>query len=233
MLKHSDTSEIDLIFSKDFSRVFPGASVGILVLEDIEVLVESSGLDDSKKSIVLNLQSQFPDFHSLKAHPIIKAYSSYYKLFNKTYHVLGQLKSVIFENRPLPSSIPLVEAVFAAELKTFLLTAVHDLDLIKLPLEIGISTGDEIYTMLRGNQQQLKPGDMKISDREGVLSSILYGPDSRTRISSSTTNILITVYAPNGIPRIQILGHFDEIKKLIRTFAPQFKSPFQEIYPKD
>ena len=42
-------------------------------------------------------------------------------------------------------------------------------------------------------EQQMKPGDMMISDARGVISSIVYGPDQRTRITPETTRVLLTV----------------------------------------
>jgi len=40
---------------------------------------------------------------------------------------------------------------------------------------------------------------MFIADGQGVISSIVYGPDRRTRITLATRNAVFTVYAPAGI----------------------------------
>ena len=52
--------------------------------------------------------------------------------------------------------------------------------------ESGVSKGTESYTLLRGDEQILKAGDMMISDGMGVVSSIVYGPDQRTQITDAT-----------------------------------------------
>ncbi len=57
----------------------------------------------------------------------LPAYASYYRAFDKTYHVLGQLKSVAVKGKAIPSVAALVEAMFIAELHNGLLTAGHDL----------------------------------------------------------------------------------------------------------
>ena len=98
-----NTSGLEIKFSQDFSRTYPGASVGLLVLENVKAQYPVENLDDTKREIIIGLKKQFPDLKTLKDHPIIKAYTGYYKKFDKSYHVLGQLASVIFENRPLPS----------------------------------------------------------------------------------------------------------------------------------
>lgn len=224
---------LEIKISREFSLIYPRASVGVLVLENAGIQSHSVNLDGIKQEIVLGLQKKFPDALTLKVHPVIKAYSSYYKKFKKSYHVLGQIESTIFENRPLPSGSALVEAMFATELKNMLLTAIHDFDAIDIPLEIGISSGEEIYTTLRGNEQRLKPGDMITRDQKNVISSVIYGPDQRTCVKPSTKRVIVVVYAPNGIEREAISNHFEDIQHIIRTFSPKITTVLQDIYPKN
>ena len=228
---NNSESHIQIDFSQEFSKAYPGAAVGVLVLEDVMIQYEGSDFESTKHKIILGLQRQFPDQNSLKEHPVIQAYSRYYRKFDKSYHVLGQLRSVIFDNRPLPSVSPLVEAIFAAELKNMLLTAFHDLEKITLPLKIGISAGDEIYMTLAGEEKRMKPADMMVSDQTGVISSVIYGPDKRTSVSPSSSQIMIVVYAPVGIDHESIINHFIDIENLIRKFSPECKMTMRSILP--
>ena len=206
-------------------------AVGVLILENVMIQSGGSNLEIAKREIIIGLQKQFPDQNSLKEHPVIQAYSRYYKKFDKSYHVLGQLRSVIFENRPLPSVYPLVEAIFAAELKNMLLTAFHDLETISFPLKIGISAGEETYVTFAGDEKRLKPADMMVSDQTGVISSVIYGPDKRTCVTPLTSKILIVVYAPVGIDRESIISHFKDIENLIRKVSPDCKMAMRTVFP--
>jgi len=230
MMNYSETPFL-IEISQEFAKVYPGAYVGILVLEKVMLQSRSSNLETARNEIIRGLQKQFPDLDSLKAHPVIQAYTKYYRKFDKSYHVLGQLRSVIFENRPVPSASPLVEAIFAAELKNMFLTAFHDLETISFPLKIGISSGGETYLTLSGDEKRLKPTDMMVSDQTGVISSVIYGPDKRTRVTPSTSRILIVVYAPDGISRENIISHFTDIESLICSVTPECKRTFQSVFP--
>ena len=79
-----------------------------------------------------------------------------------------------------------------AEVKNLLLTAGHDLDSLRQPVTLDIASGEESYILMRGQPgrvpQATKAGDMQISDREGILSTIIYGPDQRTQIRETTRN---------------------------------------------
>lgn len=57
-------------------------------------------------------------------------------------------------------------------------------------------------------------------DAEGVISSVLYGPDHRTHILSETRQVLFAVYAPAGIQREQLIGHLRDIQENVRLFCP-------------
>jgi DNA/RNA-binding domain of Phe-tRNA-synthetase-like protein len=114
----------------------------------------------------------------------------------------------------------LVESMFMAEMKNLLLTAGHDLDTLSLPLVLDVSKGTERYTLMRGEEQILKPGDMMIRDQNGVISSIIYGPDQRTQVTADTRNAVFTVYAPAGIGEQAVQQHLVDIQEYILTFSP-------------
>lgn len=201
---------------------FPDAYVGILVVRSVSNPDQHSELEQRKAELEDQLRSQFSGQNraALSAHPILQAYSNYYKRFKKTYHVQLQLESIAWKGKSIPSMPALVESMFMAEMKSLLLTAGHDLDTLSLPLVLDVSTGIERYTLMRGEEQILKPGDMMISDQNGVISSIIYGPDWRTQITANTRNAVFTVYAPTGIGEQAVQQNLMDIQETILTFSP-------------
>src|SRR5262249_20960872 len=159
-----------------------------------------AALEARKAALAERLRARFAeqDRRAIEALPAIQAYNAYLKPFKKSYHVQLQLESVALKGKPLLAVAALVECMFMAELEDQLLTAGHDLDALVLPLRLDVARGDESYTLMRDAPQQLKAGDMFIADREGIISSIVYGPDRRTRITPGTRNVIFTVYAPAG-----------------------------------
>jgi len=205
-----------------FSQIYPKAHAGLLVMRGVENPAQHEGLEERKRNLELELRMRFAGKTPQEidgTHPFSN-YSAYYRKFDKTYHVAGQLKSVVFKDKPIPSVAALVEAMFIAELKNGLLTAGHDLDQLQLPLQLDVATGEETYPLMRGSEQQLKPADMYIRDGKGILSSILYGPDQRTQITPETKNAAFTVYAPEGISPSEVEDHLKDIRDLILLISP-------------
>jgi DNA/RNA-binding domain of Phe-tRNA-synthetase-like protein len=202
---------------------FPNAHVGVLVMRNVTNPARHPELEQRKAELEEQLRAQFSglDRTALSSHPILQAYSSYYKRFKKSYHVQLQLESILWKGISIPSVAALVECMFMGEMKNMLLTAGHDLDVLQLPLTLDVSRGDETYTLMRGEEQTLKPGDMYIRDQSGVISNIIYGPDQRTQITASTRNVIFTVYAPQGIDKPGVEKHLEDIRDFIQLFAAQ------------
>ena len=218
--------------SERWKATYPGAFVGILAMRDVANPRHHEALDKRKEELERELRSRFAgyDRRALKAHPTLRAYNDYYKRFKKSYHVQLQLESVVLKGKSLPRVAALVEAMFMAELKNLLLTAGHDLEVIRKPVKIDVATGSEHYTRINGQEQTLKPGDMMIADREGVISSVLYGPDGRTRITPETRQVFFTVYAPPGIGEQAVRGHLKDIQANVTLVAPDADIITMKVY---
>ena len=191
-------------------------------------------LEKMKAELEEQLRSQFAgqDRAAIANHPVLKVYGEYYKRFKKTYHVQLQLESIVLKGKSIPSVASLVECMFMAEVKNMLLTAGHDLDKLQLPLTLDVTQGTESYTVMRGEGQIVKAGDMIISDQAGIISNIIYGPDQRTQISESTRNVVFTVYAPAGIDDQLIMGHLQDMRDYVLVVAPEAEVELMRVYGK-
>ena len=127
----------------------------------------------------------FPGLSCLELETL-NAYRDYYRRFGNTYHVQLQLESVVHKGKSLPSVSPLVDANFAAELETLVLTAGHDADLLTQPLTLDVTGGGEAFTGMNGSVKTLRPGDMMMTDAGGVICTVITGQDARTPISPAT-----------------------------------------------
>jgi DNA/RNA-binding domain of Phe-tRNA-synthetase-like protein len=215
-----------------WKSAYPGAHVGVLVMRTVSNPAHHPELERQKAGLEEQLRAQFSrqDRTAIASHPVLHAYAEYYRRFKKTYHIQLQLESIVLKGKSIPSVAALVEAMFMAEMQDMLLTAGHDLDTLHLPLTLGVATGNETYTLLRGEEQVLKPGDMMIRDQEGVISSILYGPDQRTQITADTTRVVFIVYAPPGIGEEPVLEHLHHIQENVMVFAPQAGVEVLNVY---
>jgi len=215
-----------------WKSAFPGAYVGVLAMRDVVNPAHDLPLEKLKAELEAGLQDQFKgqDRNALLSHPVLQVYDRYYRQFKKTYHVQLQLESIVLKEKSIPTVASLVECMFMAEVKNMLLTAGHDLDTLHLPLTLDVTKGTESYTVMRGDEQIVKAGDMMISDQVGIISDIIYGPDRRTQINPNTRNVVFTVYAPAGIDGHAVLGHLHDIRDYVQVIAPQAQVELLQVF---
>jgi DNA/RNA-binding domain of Phe-tRNA-synthetase-like protein len=206
--------------------------VGILTVENCPNLPDHPDLAAARTELVQDLKERFGGMERKKIRemPVFSAYDAFYRQFRKTYHVLLQLESVVHKDKSIFSPSSLVSVMFMAELKTGLLTAAHDRDIIKGDLKAEIAHGGESYIRINGAEQDLKAGDLYIRDQEGILSSVIYGPDQRTQIKPNTNAAVYTTYGPPGITKDQVMEQLEIMEGYIKIFAPNMERIILEVY---
>jgi DNA/RNA-binding domain of Phe-tRNA-synthetase-like protein len=221
-----------LTISEAWKNMYPGAAVGLLAMQDVANPEGHAALDQRKEALEKELRIRFASYDraSLRELPVLKAYHNFYKRFDKTYHVQLQLESLVFKGKPIPRVAALVECMFMAELKNQMLTAMHDMDILDLPVRLDVADGSEGFIAYNGEEKVLKPGDMYIADRQGVISSVIYGPDQRTRIRPETRRALFTTYAPPGIDEKMVWEHLEDIRANVHLITPEAKTETIEVW---
>lgn len=221
-----------ILIADSWKTVHPGARVGLLALSGAANPERHEALDERKREIEEELRRRLAGKSKadLAALETIRAYTAFYKPFNKTYHVLLQLESVALKGKSLSSATALVQAMFMAEVEHQLLTAGHDLEKVAPPVTIAASRGDETYTRINGSPQTLKTGDMFMHDADGILSSVIYGPDRRTQITGETRRVLYVTYAPRGIAGELLRTHLDRLEQYMRLVSPGAAQEFSGVW---
>jgi DNA/RNA-binding domain of Phe-tRNA-synthetase-like protein len=191
----------------------------------------AAALEDHKRQLEANLRQQYAGMNraDLLTLPELAAYKHYYRQFNKTYHVQLQLESVLHKGKSLPQVNPLVDACFAAELETHLLTASHDLDKLAAPITVDASTGEEELVQMNGQARPIRANDMMMRDGQSVVCTIIYGQDQRTAVTQATRRVLYVTYAPAGISAEMVAQHHDILVRNVRLVAGDTAVIYQEI----
>ena len=218
--------------SEAWKKTFPGAVLGTLAMRGVANPPSHEGLERRKRDLEEQIRARFAGARvsDIRELEMIRAYDAHYRRHEKTYHVQTQLESVLFKGRALPSVAALVEAMFMAEIKNLLLTAGHDLEMTRPPIRLEVSVGDERYTRLNGEQQVLEAGDMMMVDLIGIISSVLYGPDHRTRIKADTRSVLFVVYAPQGVGEQAVRAHLEDVRDNVLVVSPEATVDSLETY---
>jgi DNA/RNA-binding domain of Phe-tRNA-synthetase-like protein len=206
----------------DWRKIYPGASFGFLELSHVENVPVSSSMDEQKRETEIRLRERYQGFtrQDFLALPVMSAYDLYYRHFDKTYHVLQQVESIVLKGKNLPNIVPLVDANFMAEVDTLVLTAGHDVAKLQGEITMDVARAGEQMVQMNGTPKTLLVGDMLMRDSHGVCCSIIYGQDNISPLSPQSTQALYVAYAPAGVPAEQVNTHLQRIWENVLLFAP-------------
>jgi DNA/RNA-binding domain of Phe-tRNA-synthetase-like protein len=214
-----------MVATDSWKSAFPGAVAGALVMRGVHNPEQSAALERRKRRLEDDLRrAAGSGAGGGEADRVLRAYTDYYRSHGNTYHVKAQWESVAVRGKPIPGRAALVEAMFMAELKNLILTAGHDFEAVARPVEVAVTRDDDRYVVLAGRERAAGPDDMMMVDRRGIISSVLQGPDRRTRITVETRAVLFAVYAPVGVGEGDVRRHLEDIRANVLLVAPEAKT---------
>ncbi len=214
---------LDVQANQAWCTTYPGACIGLLELTGVDNSQPALQLDEQKRAIESRLRDRYACFSrsELLELPVMSVYHRYYRRFGYTYHVLLQLESLVHKGKSLPNVSPLVDANFAAELETLILTAGHDAALLSGPLQVDVAREGEKFIQMGGERKSIPEGDMVMKDSQGIICSILRGQDQRSPITRETSHVLYVAYVPAGVPEASVRAQLQAIETYVRLFAPE------------
>lgn len=205
--------------------------MGILAMRD--VLAQFSMAPADAEAALAGIRARYGGRQraELKAIYPIKAYVDYYKKFGYSYHVLGQLESVLSGKKPVGGGPGLLQAMFLAELSGMLLIAGYDQSKIHPPLTLRRSDGTESFLTFSGQTALSVAGDWMVQDESGrTLSSILRGQDAESCITEGTRDVAYTVYAPADVAAADVEATLKRMEGWIQAYAPSAKTDVLKVF---
>lgn len=153
-------------------------------------------------------------------------YNRYFKKYKKTYPVLQQLESYLLKGRPFPSGNPINEVAFLTELRTQALLGTHDIDRINGEAELFRPMEKMPFPGMRGEEIHCYPGDVTGRDGDGIIFSLIAGPDARTYIRPDSTHVAFLFFAVPGVTPTELADVQERLVGYARVLAPtaEFKS---------
>jgi DNA/RNA-binding domain of Phe-tRNA-synthetase-like protein len=203
---------MEITFSENLKERYKNVNLGTLIVRGAQNKEFDERLDKEKRLIEQYIRENYKEPDNVKR---IMQYSDFYFELNETFPVKYQLRSIL-EGKEIPSISCLVEAMFMTELKHCCLLAGHDLDAIQGDLILDIAQGGEIYTKINDEDQEIKKDDIVLRDSLGIIASVLYGPDNRTKIIPISKNIIYMVYFPFIVTRNEIITIMSDLAKYLR-----------------
>jgi DNA/RNA-binding domain of Phe-tRNA-synthetase-like protein len=218
---------MEITISENLKARHKQVQLGTLIIRDVQNKDFDERLDKEKRKIEQFIRENYKEPDNVKR---LRQYNDFYFEFGEAFPVKNQIKSIL-EGKQIPSISCLVEAMYMTELKHACLMAGHDLDAIQGDLVLDIAQEGEIYTKINDESQEIKKDDIVMRDGLGIIASVLYGPDNRTKIIPISKNIIYLVYFPFVATRNEIITILADLASYLRICeGPHAKIERMKIY---
>lgn len=210
---------MDIALSPEFRVAFPEGIFGALAVRGCPNRARAVALQPVQRDVESRLRRRFSDA-PIDGDPVAQAYAGYFRRFGTRYPVAHQAKTIL-SGRPIESPSALVAAMFTAEVDRLILTSGHDLEALAGGLTVDVAQEGDRYTKINGKEQQLKAGDMVVRDGKGVIASVLYGPDFRTRLRAESSAALFGAWCPTGLAARAVAEYLGFLSALLSQEWPE------------
>jgi DNA/RNA-binding domain of Phe-tRNA-synthetase-like protein len=201
-----------------FRAAFPDGVFGLLAVSRCPNRARVTALDGELRAIEASLRARYPG-DAIDVDPVARAYAAHFRRYGGRYPVVHQVRSIL-SGRPIESPSALVTAMFAAEVDSLVLTSGHDPAALRGSLRVDVSADGDAYTKLSGKRQRLRAGDMVVRDDEGIIASVVHGPDDRTRLRGDSAAAVYGAWCPAGVGAAAARAHLAALARLIRLEWP-------------
>ncbi len=146
----------------------------------------------------------------------VAAFDSYFAGHGLRSPLGGQIEMV--RSKGLPSGNLLVQALLLSEVSTGLLMGAQDAGAIRGDVVCDRAKPGETFRGMR-REVQCRPNEIILRDDEGIIASLLQGPDHRTRLTLETKDVVFFVFSAPGI----LAADIDEGTQAVRSLLASCK----------
>jgi DNA/RNA-binding domain of Phe-tRNA-synthetase-like protein len=203
---------MEITFSENLRQRHKNVHLATLIVRDVQNKEFDERLDKEKRVIEQYVRENYKELDNVGR---LRKYNDYYFEFGEGFPVKNQIKSIL-TGKQIPNILCLVDAMFMTELKHACLMAGHDLDAIQGNLILDIAQEGEIFTKIDDQDQEIKKDDIVMRDGMGVIASVLWGPDNRTKIIPISKNIIYIAYFTFAVTRNGMITIMADLAKLLR-----------------
>lgn len=210
----TNSANIDVRFSEALRALPWSFSLGTVIVRGINSAALQSAL-------AWQIQSFFSEDRTSRQSVVhrIRLFESFF-VENGFCCPLGEQFEAIRRKGSVGGS-PLVQALVLSEMTTGLLMGAQDAAAIKQSLLCDIAGANESFRGMRGDIRCRK-GEIVLRDDEGIIATLLQGPDHRTRLKKDTKDVAFFVFSVPGIG-----GH--DLQEAVHFVCGMFQAAGAEI----
>ena len=206
--------EINLKITDDYRRRFPELSFGIGTIQGCAYFEKDEAFKLHKSELLRKMRRRA---NLAQLEERIHVYDQFFKDWGYPCPLPGHLKRTVEMGFPINNLY--IDSHIIAEMFHGILMAIQDLDQFRGEWKLDLAQEGETFQGVSGKMIRCKEDEIVLRDGEGLVCSLFQGPDFRTRVETSSKNIVVYVFTAPGIQEEYVSNGLQLALEILEKFG--------------
>ena len=206
--------EINLKITDDYRRRFPELSFGIGTIQGCAYFEKDEAFKLHKRELLRKMRRRA---NLAQLEERIHVYDQFFKDWGYPCPLPGHLKRTVEMGFPINNLY--IDSHIIAEMFHGILMAIQDLDQFRGEWKLDLAQEGETFQGVSGKMIRCKEDEIVLRDGEGLVCSLFQGPDFRTRVETSSKNIVVYVFTAPGIQEEYVSNGLQLALEILEKFG--------------
>jgi DNA/RNA-binding domain of Phe-tRNA-synthetase-like protein len=216
--------EVSLTITEAYRRQFPNLSFGIGTIQNCTYFEKSESFKLYKRELLRKMRRRT---NLAQIEERINLYDQFFSERGYPCPLPNHLKRTIEMGFPIVNLY--IDTHIIAEMSHGILMAIQDLDRFYGAWRLDLAKEGETYQAVSGKTFFCKEGEIVLRDEEGMVCSLFQGPDSRTKVTEASKNIVVYVFTAPGTEEDSISRGLRLALEILEKFGTG-KDPWWKIF---
>jgi hypothetical protein len=191
--------EVDLTITDGYRNRFSNLGFGIGTIQDCTYFEKNDSFKLYKRELLRKVRRRS---HLAEIEARINLYDRFFKEWGYPCPLPGHFKRMVGMGFPIVNLY--IDTHIMAEMSRGILMAIQDLDRFDGKWTLDLAGEGETFQGVSGKLVFCKEAEILLRDETGIVCSLFQGPDYKTRVESSSKNIVVYIFTAPGIEEGQV-----------------------------
>jgi len=216
--------EVPLNITDAYRHRFPELSFGIGTIQTCTYFEKSEPFKLYKRELLRKMKRRA---NLAQLEERIHLYDQFFKEWGYPCPLPGHLKRTVEMGFPINNLY--IDTHIIAEMFHGILMAIQNLEQFRGEWKLDLAQEGETFQGVSGKMIRCKEDEIVLRDGEGLVCSLFQGPDFRTRVETSSENIVVYVFTAPGIQEEHVSDGLQLALEILEKFG-HGKDPWWKIF---
>jgi DNA/RNA-binding domain of Phe-tRNA-synthetase-like protein len=206
--------EISLKITDAYRRKFPELSFGIGTIQGCSYFEKSEPFKLFKRELLRKMRRKA---NLAQIEERIDLYDQFFKEWGYPCPLPSHFKRAVDMGFPIVNLY--IDTHIMAEMCHGILMAIQDLDRFQGAWRLDLAAEGETFQGVSGGMLLCKEEEIVLRDEGGIVCSLFQGPDFRTKVDSSSKNIVVYVFTAPGTKEAHVGNGIELALEILQQFG--------------